>query len=102
MAGGSVEEGFALETEVGLFAMKRDQVYRALKPFVEAGIEVDIVQLTPLALYNFVTFDQMPDTAAGGSIRSGQSAAKRRSCCRWGPTCRTWWSPTATACGSGA
>ncbi len=61
MAGGSVEEGFALETEVGLFAMKRDQVYRALKPFTDAGIEVDIVQLTPVALYNFVTFDQMTD-----------------------------------------
>ncbi len=61
MAGGSMEEGFALETEVGLFAMKRDQVNRALKPFIEAGIEVDIVQLTPLALYNFITFDQMPD-----------------------------------------
>jgi type IV pilus assembly protein PilM len=61
MAGGSVEEGFALETEVGLFAMKRDQVYRALKPFTDAGIEIDIVQLTPVALYNFVTFDQMPD-----------------------------------------
>ncbi|MEZ6070039.1 MAG: type IV pilus assembly protein PilM [Pirellulales bacterium] len=61
MVGGSVEEGFALETEVGLFAMKRDQVYRALEPFVEAGIEVDIVQLTPLALYNFAVFDQMPD-----------------------------------------
>ena len=29
MVGGSEEEGFALETEVGLFAMKRDQVYRA-------------------------------------------------------------------------
>ncbi len=28
MVGGSEEEGFALETEVGLFAMKRDQVYR--------------------------------------------------------------------------
>ena len=61
MAGGSVEEGFALETEVGLFAMKRDQVYRALRPFLDAGIEVDVVQLTPVALYNFVTFDQMPD-----------------------------------------
>jgi type IV pilus assembly protein PilM len=61
MAGGSVEEGFALETEVGLFAMKRDQVYRALRPFLDAGIEIDIVQLTPVALYNFVTFDQMPD-----------------------------------------
>ncbi|HZZ30309.1 MAG TPA: type IV pilus assembly protein PilM [Pirellulales bacterium] len=61
MAGGSVEEGFALETEVGLFAMKRDQVNRALRPFTDAGIEVEIVQLTPVALYNFVTFDQMPD-----------------------------------------
>ena len=61
MAGGSMEEGFALETEVGLFAMKRDQVYRALKPFIEAGIEVDIVQLTPLALYNFIAFDQMAE-----------------------------------------
>jgi type IV pilus assembly protein PilM len=61
MAGGSVEEGFALETEVGLFAMKRDQVYRALKPFLDAGIEVDIIQLTPVALYNFAAFDQMPD-----------------------------------------
>jgi type IV pilus assembly protein PilM len=62
LAGGSVEEGFALETEVGLFAMKRDQVFRALRPFTDAGIEIDIIQLTPLALYNFVTFDQMPDT----------------------------------------
>ena len=61
MVGGSVEEGFALETEVGLFAMKRDQVYRVLKPFTDAGIDVDFVQLTPLALCNFVIFDQMPD-----------------------------------------
>jgi type IV pilus assembly protein PilM len=61
MAGGSIEEGFALETEVGLFAMKRDQVWRALKPFEEAGIEVDLIQLAPLAIYNFTAFDQMPD-----------------------------------------
>ncbi|HEY2882581.1 MAG TPA: type IV pilus assembly protein PilM [Pirellulales bacterium] len=61
MAGGSVEEGFALEAEVGLFAMKRDQVARALRPYIEAGIEVDFVQLTPVALYNFMTFDQMPE-----------------------------------------
>src|SRR6185312_3422524 len=42
----------------------RDQVFRALKPFNEAGIEVDVVQLTPLALYNFVAFDQMPHLPA--------------------------------------
>jgi len=61
MAGGSEEDGFALETEVGLFAMKREQVAKALAPFKTAGIEVDYVQLTPLALYNFVAFDQMQD-----------------------------------------
>ncbi len=61
MGGGAEEEGFVLETEIGLFAMKRDQVFRALEPFTTAGIDVDIVQLTPLALYNYVLFDQMND-----------------------------------------
>lgn len=61
MAGGSVEDGFALETEVGLFAMKREQVFRALKPFDEAGIEVDVVQLAPLAVYNAIVFDKLTD-----------------------------------------
>jgi type IV pilus assembly protein PilM len=60
MGGGSEEQGFVLETEIGLFAMKRDAVFRALKPFVDAGIEVDIVQLAPLALYNYVVFDMLP------------------------------------------
>ena len=59
MGGGSEEEGFALETEVGLFAMKRDAVFRALEPFRKAGIEIDIVQLTPEVLYNFLRFDQL-------------------------------------------
>jgi len=58
---GGVEEGFALETEVGLFAMKRDAVFRALEPFLNHDIEVDIVQLTPLVLYNFVLFDQLDE-----------------------------------------
>jgi len=56
---GSEEEGYAIETEVGLFAMKRDQVARALKPLESAGIPVDIIQLAPLAIYNFVSFDRL-------------------------------------------
>jgi type IV pilus assembly protein PilM len=64
LAGGSIDEGYALETEVGLFAMKRDQVARALKPFDDAGIEVDIIQLAPLAIYNFVCFDQLGNLEA--------------------------------------
>jgi len=61
LSGGSEEDGFALEPEVGLFAMKRDQVARALKPFEDAGIEVDFIQLMPLAIYNFVCFDRLED-----------------------------------------
>ncbi len=61
MGGGLEEEGFVLEAEIGLFAMKRDQVLRALEPFDQAGIPVDIVQLAPLALYNFLVFDQLTD-----------------------------------------
>ena len=59
MAGGTEEEGFSLETEVGLFAMKRDQVFAALEPFTNAGIDVDFVQLAPLAIYNFLVADQL-------------------------------------------
>lgn len=56
---GAEDEGYAIETEVGLFAMKRDQVARALKPLEEAGIAVDIIQLAPLAIYNFICFDRL-------------------------------------------
>jgi type IV pilus assembly protein PilM len=56
---GAEDEGYALETEVGLFAMKRDQVARALKPLTEAAIDVDIIQLAPLSIYNFICFDRL-------------------------------------------
>ncbi len=66
MRGGMEEEGFVLEAEIGLFAMKRDQVYRALAPLQAVGIEAEIVQLAPLALYNFLVFerwDELPTEA---------------------------------------
>ena len=64
LTGGSEADGFALEPEVGLFAMKRDQVARALEPLEAAGIEVDLIQLTPLAVYNYVCFDRLGDLRA--------------------------------------
>jgi type IV pilus assembly protein PilM len=58
--------------EVGLFAMKRDQIQRAILPFVAAGIEVDVVQLGPIALYNFIAFDRLrgndAEKAAGSVV----------------------------------
>ena len=44
MFGGMEEEGFALDAEIGLFAMKRDQVFQEIVPYQEAGIDIDIVQ----------------------------------------------------------
>jgi len=61
LVGGLEEGGFVLDAEVALFAMKKEQVAKALVPLTEAGIEVDILQLSPMALANMLIFDQMPD-----------------------------------------
>jgi type IV pilus assembly protein PilM len=54
---GTVTDGFAMETEIGLFAMKRDMVHRYLQHFKDVNVEVHIVQMAPLALCNFVAYD---------------------------------------------
>lgn len=59
MPGSTVEEGYALESEVGLFAMKREMVTRQLQPMDRAGIEVDLVQMAPMAIYNMLAYDRM-------------------------------------------
>jgi type IV pilus assembly protein PilM len=64
LAGGMEEGGFVMDSEVALFAMKREQVYKALQPLLDAGIEVDVLQLAPIALANMVMFDQLPDPAS--------------------------------------
>ena len=61
MVGGQEVDGFAIDAEVGLFAMKRDQVFRALEPFRKQDVEVDIIQLAPLSIYNFVAYDLLTD-----------------------------------------
>src|SRR5262245_19550284 len=54
---GQVTDGFAMETEIGLFAMKRDMVNRFLTHLQDVGVEVNIVQMAPLALCNYLAFD---------------------------------------------
>lgn len=65
--GGIEVDGRLIDAEVGLFAMKRDGVFRALKPFSDAGIAVDIVQLSPLAVYNFACHEIFKKTAGKDS-----------------------------------
>ncbi|MEM9702733.1 MAG: pilus assembly protein PilM, partial [Planctomycetota bacterium] len=59
LGSGMEEGGYTLEAEVGLFAMKRDQVETAMAPFLDRKIEVDLVQIAPLALYKYLTFDRL-------------------------------------------
>lgn len=59
--GGSIADGRTVDAEVGLFAMKREAVYRALQPFENADIDVDLVQLSPLAIFNVVIHDILDD-----------------------------------------
>lgn len=59
--GGMVVDGFTMDAEIGLFAMKRDAVFRALQPFTDAEVEIDLIQLSPLAIYNAVSYELLGD-----------------------------------------
>jgi type IV pilus assembly protein PilM len=59
LGGGMEESGFMLGAEVGLFAMKKEQVYEAMKPFDEAKVEIDLIQIAPLGMYNVLCYDKL-------------------------------------------
>src|SRR5205807_7475100 len=65
LGSGVVTDGYALETEIGLFAIKRDMVNRYLQHFKEVNVEVHMVQMAPLALCNFVSYDLLKKNADG-------------------------------------
>ena len=76
---GQVTDGFAMETEIGLFAMKRDMINRSLQHFRDVKVEVHLVQMSPLALCNFVSYDILgkgaADTGAPGGAEGDQKEA---------------------------
>ncbi|MFO8013004.1 MAG: type IV pilus assembly protein PilM [Phycisphaerae bacterium] len=54
------------EVEVGIFAMKRDIVADYVSDFTAMRIEPDAVQMSPVALYNFLRYEQ--GDGSGGTI----------------------------------
>jgi type IV pilus assembly protein PilM len=72
IAGGESVAGFAMETEVGLFAMKRDVINRFLSHYQAVKAGVHIVQMAPLALCNFATYEFLrkggPDGVEGDQV----------------------------------
>ena len=59
LGGGIEESGFILDGEVGLFAMKREQVQHHMQPFLAKKVEIELVQIAPLGLYNFLCYDRL-------------------------------------------
>src|SRR3954467_9992469 len=45
IGGGTVPDGLAMDTEVALFAMKRDLIHRYLDYFKEVKVEVHVIQM---------------------------------------------------------
>src|SRR3954453_21784267 len=71
LSSGTVTDGFAMETEIGLFAMKRDMVSRYLQHFKDVGVDVHLVQMAPLALCNYVAYDLLNKGAPTGEPDTG-------------------------------
>lgn len=63
--GGTEMDGHLVDSEVGLFAVKRDTIFTVLKPFLEKNIEVDLVQLSPIATYNVICREVLGEIPEG-------------------------------------
>src|SRR5262249_47730862 len=78
LSSGAVADGFAMETEIGLFAMKRDMVNRYLQHFRDVSVEVHLVQMSPLALCNFVSFDLLDPSKPQEGAEEGDGRGKKQ------------------------
>jgi type IV pilus assembly protein PilM len=76
LSSGSLSGDF-VETEIGLFAMKREMVNRALQQFKEVNVEVHVIQMAPLALCNFIGYDQL-GRGPGGTPEGEEENAKKQ------------------------
>lgn len=63
------------DVEVGIFAMKRSDVAETLHHFHQVALPIDIVQVAPLGLYNFMIHDEQFDNE-GATILADIGADK--------------------------
>ncbi len=78
VAEGSVTDGFAMDVEIGLFAMKRDSINRHLGHFQATKLEVHTVQMAPLALCNSIVYDQLKRGGPDGDTTPAPTVGKKR------------------------
>lgn len=84
ISGGDVVNNFAMETEIGLFAMKREMISRYLGQFNGVNIECHVVQMAPLALCNFATYELLkkggPDAAPADAPQPEDTPRGKKRC----------------------
>lgn len=77
LGSGAVADGFAMDTEIGLFAIKKDTVNRYLQHFKDVNVEVHIVQMAPLALCNYVAYDLLSKDVGAEAAEGGDGGKKQ-------------------------
>ena len=65
----------SFDVEVGIFAVKREDIAATLGYYSSAGMPIDIVQVAPLSLYNYLMFDGV--AAADGATLLADIGAER-------------------------
>ncbi|MDR2641369.1 MAG: pilus assembly protein PilM [Planctomycetaceae bacterium] len=48
-----------LDTEIGMFAMKKENAFSSIVPYSRSGVSIDCIQSSPIAIYNYASFDQL-------------------------------------------
>ena len=61
LGGADESTGYLLDAEVGIFAIKKEQLASAMKPLLDRKVEIEVVQSAAVALYNFLCYDRLKD-----------------------------------------
>ena len=76
----NIMDGLAMDTEIGLFAMKKDMVHRYVQHFRDVLVECHTVQMAPLALVNYVAYDLLHKDPRPPAGTEGEEAPTGKDC----------------------
>ncbi len=80
LGSGMIIEGMAIDTEIGLFAMKRDAIQRELQSYKDANLEIHTIQMSPLALANYLIYDQLKKDPPSGKLEDDDGSSSSPKC----------------------
>jgi len=73
------------DVEVGLFAIKQADMSEMLSYFLGVELEANVIQMSPLALYNFMMYDGQVDMEGATIVIDIGADKTQAGYCRWCP-----------------